>query len=181
MYNTLVEINKDGDVFLQDNSIALMPKLWAVYKKRSLGSNMVKWIVSVYDYKSPFRRLPLEERKVRASYSVYGKEKNLKEKDEFVLEAIDEYIKLQYDPLIDQYNAMCEQAYEIGKVFRNIKADKDNLEELNKLQKQMQEAATSRDKIKELILKDMESEVKISGTGSDDFSIFEQEERLSRK
>lgn len=181
MYNTLVDIDRDGNVFLQDNSIALMPKMWAVYKNRKMGSKMVKWIVSVYDYKSPFRRLPLDERKARVSYAIYGKDKNPKENDDLIQEAIEEYTKLQYDPLIDQYNAMCEQAYKMTKVYRDIEPSENNLEELNKLQEQMQKAATSRDKIKELILKDMESETKISGTGSEDFSIFEQDQRLKGK
>lgn len=181
MYNTLVDIDRDGNVFLQDNSIALMPKLWAVYKDRKMGSKMIKWIVSIYDYKSPYRRLPLDERKSRVSYSIFNKEKNPKENDDLVLEAIEEYIKLQYDPLIDQYNAMCEKAYEIANVFRGMTPTKDNIEDLNGLMKKMQEAATSRDKIKELILKDMESETKISGTGSEDFSIFEQDQRMKGK
>ena len=181
MYNTLIDIDRDGNVFLQDNSIALMPKMWAVYKNRKMGSKMVKWIVSVYDYKSPFRRLPLDERKARVSYAIYDKDKNPKENDDLIQEAIEEYTKLQYDPLIDQYNAMCEQAYKMTKVYRDIEPSENNLEELNKLQEQMQKAATSRDKIKELILKDMESETKISGTGSEDFSIFEQDQRLKGK
>ena len=42
----------------------------------------------------------------------------------------------------------------------------------------MGKAAISRDKIKALILKDQESEAKISGTGSDDFSVFEDDERI---
>lgn len=181
MYNTLIDIDRDGNVFLQDNSIALIPKMWAVYKNRKMGSKMVKWIVSVYDYKSPFRRLPLDERKARVSYAIYDKDKNPKENDDLVQKAIEEYTKLQYDPLIDQYNAMCEQAYKMTKVYRDIEPSENNLEELNKLQEQMQKAATSRDKIKELILKDMESETKISGTGSEDFSIFEQDQRLKGK
>ena len=57
MYNELIEIDREGNVFLQDNSISLMPKLWEVYKHKRMGSNMVRWIVSMADYKSPYRRL----------------------------------------------------------------------------------------------------------------------------
>jgi hypothetical protein len=179
MYNELIDISKDGNVFLQDNSIALMPCMWKLYKDKKGGSKQVKWIVSVYDYKSPFRRLPEEERKSRVSYMIFDKTKNPKENDELVRDAVEEYVKLQYDPLIDEYNAMCEQSYRMTKVYRSIQPTADNLEDLNKMQEQMGKAAISRDKIKALILKDQESEAKISGTGSEDFSLFEEEERLT--
>jgi hypothetical protein len=84
-------------------------------------------------------------------------------------------VKLQYDPLIDEYNAMCEQSFQITQVFRKIKPTQENLDELNKMQEQMGKAAKSRDYIKDLILKDQESEVKIQGTGSEDFSMFEED------
>ncbi len=80
--------------------------------------------------------------------------------------------------MIDEYNAMCEKSYQMTKVYRSIKPTAETLEDLNKMQEQMGKAAIARDKIKALILKDEESEAKISGTGSDDFSLFEQEERL---
>ena len=178
MYNELININKDGNVFLEDDSIALMPCLWAVYKNKNMGSNMVKWIVAIYDHKSPFRRLPLDERRSRVTYMYFEKTKHPRENDKLILDAIDEYTKVQYDPLIDEYNAMCEQSYKMTKVYRSIEPNQGNLEDLNKMQDQMGKAAISRDKIKALILKDQESESKISGTGSDDFSVFEEMERI---
>jgi hypothetical protein len=178
MYNGLIDIDKDGDVFLQDNSIALLPCLWKVYKTRGLGSDMVKWIVSVYDYKSPYRRLPEDERMIRVTYSVYGKESTSKSKRQEVLDAIEEYVKIQYDPLIDQFNAMSEQMFKMNNVYRNIIPTEDNIEDLNKLQFEMGKAAKSREQIKELIIKDQETEAKIAGTTSEDFSMFEQEDRL---
>jgi len=178
MYNTLINFDKDGDILLQDNSIALMPCLWKVYKTRGLGSDMVKWIVSVYDYKSPYRRLPEDERISRVTYAIYGKDSTSKYKREEVAQAIEEYVKLQYDPLIDQFNAMSEQMFKMNLVYRNIEPTKDNLEDLNKLQTEMGKAAKSREQIKELIIKDQESEAKISGTTSDEFSLFEQDDRL---
>jgi len=181
MYNELININKEGNVFLQDDSIALMPALWAVYKNKNMGSNMVKWVVSVYDHKSPFRRLPLEERKARVSYLYFEKDKHPRENDKLVLDAVEEYIKLQYDPLIDEYNAMCEQSFKMTKLYRSIQPTQENLEDLNTMQEKMGKSAKARDAIKALILKDQESESKISGTGSEDFSVFENDERIGVK
>ena len=166
MYNQLIEIDKDGNAFLQDDSIALMPKLWEVYKHKRMGSKMVKWIVAVYDYKSPFRRFPEDERKIQVSFSIYEKNTNSLANDELVIEAIEEYIKFQYDPLIDEYNSMLEQSYKMTKVYRAIEPTVANLEELNKLQELMGKAAKSRDAHKQLILKDKETESKIQGTVS---------------
>ena len=39
MYNELIDVGRDGNVFLVDNSIALMPKMWDVYKDKNMGSN----------------------------------------------------------------------------------------------------------------------------------------------
>jgi len=181
MYNTLIDVDKDGNVLLQDNSIALMPKMWLVYKDKYMGSNMVKWIVAVYDYKSPYRRLPIDERKARVSNMLFGKEKNSKEKDNLIIDAVDEYLKLQYDPLIDEYNAMCEQAFSMTKVYREMVCTSNNIESMTKLQQEIGKAAKARDAHKDLIKKDAESEIKIQGTGSDDFSLFELDERMGKK
>jgi hypothetical protein len=181
MYNTLIDINTDGNILLHDDSVALMPKLFAVYKDKHFGSKMVKYIVSVADYKSPFRNLPEDERKSRAAYSVYGKDKAPRASDRKVLEALEEYRLLQYDPLVDQYRAMGEQMYKMNKVFKAIEPTAKNLDELNDIQKKMGVAAESREKIKILILKDQESETNIKGTDSSEFSFFEEEQILSKK
>ena len=95
--------------------------------------------------------------------------------NELMVEAIDEYIKLQYDPLIDEYGAMCDQSFAMTKIYRSIVPTEKNLEDLTKLQVEMGKAAKARDAHKELILKDQETEANIQGTDSSDFTIFEQE------
>jgi hypothetical protein len=122
--------------------------------------------------------LPEEERISRVTYAYFGKDSTSKIKREEVQEAIKEYIGLQYDPLIDQFNAMSDQMFNMTKVYKGITPTADNLEDLNKLQTEMGKAAKSREAIKELIIKDQESESKIAGTTSENFSLFEQEERL---
>jgi hypothetical protein len=178
MFNELIEIDKDGNAFLQDSSIALMPKLWAVYKDKYGGSNMVRWVVSMDDYKSPFRRLPEDERSERLTMNIFGKRSMKKTSEKLVMEAREEYKLLQFDPMIDQYNAMSEQMFLMTKVFRSMVPTKDNLEDLNDMQIKMQKAAEAREKLKAMIIKDQDSDSQIQGTGSEDFSIFENEERL---
>ena len=84
---------------------------------------------------------------------------------------------MQYDPLIDQYNAMSDQIYKMTKVYKTIIPTEENLEDINNIQIQMGKASKARDDIKTLIIKDQESEVKIQGAGTEDFSMFEEEQR----
>jgi hypothetical protein len=180
MDSTLIDIDTDGNIFLHDKSIALLPCLWEVYKDKYLGTNMVKYIVCVYDYKSPYRKLPEEERRNRSAYMIYGKDKALHENDKKVELAIEEYLKQQYDPLVDQYRTMGEQMYKMNKVYKAMVPTEKNLEDMNKMQEQMGKAAIARDKIKDLILKDQQTETNIKGTGTEDFSVFEEEQILSK-
>tara|TARA_R110002072_G_scaffold1582_3_gene13160 strand:- start:547 stop:1092 length:546 start_codon:yes stop_codon:yes gene_type:complete len=177
MFGTLIDVGSEGNVFLQDKSLSLIPALWAVYKKKGMGSKMVRWIVMVDDYKSPYRKKPLDERIELVTNIVFGKPKYKSCEDKLVLIARSEYSKMQYDPLIDQYNAMSDQIYKTTKVYKNIVPTAENLEDLNNIQIQMGKASKARDDIKTLIIKDQESEVKIQGAGTEDFSMFEEEQR----
>tara|TARA_R100000951_G_scaffold107160_1_gene102292 strand:+ start:3989 stop:4534 length:546 start_codon:yes stop_codon:yes gene_type:complete len=177
MFGTLIDVGNDGNVFLQDKALALAPKLWAVYKKKGMGSKMVRWIVMVDDYKSPYRKKPLDERVELVTNIVFGKPKYKTCGDGLVIAAREEYAKMQYDPLIDQYNAMSDQIYKMTKVYKTIIPTEENLEDINNIQIQMGKASKARDDIKTLIIKDQESEVKIQGAGTEDFSMFEEEQR----
>lgn len=178
MFLQLIEIDKEGNVLVQDDSIALMPSMMEVYKQKYMGSNMVRWIVSMDDYKSPYRRLPEDERNETLTRQIFGKKTSKLTKDKIVEDARAEYKRLQFDPLIDQYNAMSEQMFLMTNVFRDIKPTKENLTELNTMQIKMQKAAEAREKLKGMILKNQESDSQIQGTGSEDFSLFEQDQRL---
>lgn len=180
MFNELIEIDKEGNVFLQDDSIALMPKLWAVYKDKYGGSKMVRWIVAMDDYKSPYRKLPEEERFERLCYMIFDSKSTKKIKSKEVLEARTEYKMLQFDPLIDQYNAMSEKMFLTTQIFKTIVPTKENLDEVNDMQTKMHKAAEAREKIKKMIIDSQENQVTLQGTGSEDFSMFEEDERLGK-
>ena len=178
MFNELIEIDKEGNVFLQDDSIALMPKLWSVYKDKYGGSKMIRWIVSMEDYKSPYRKLPEEERYERLTYMIFDTKSSKKLESKEVKEARLEYKMLQFDPLIDQYNAMSEMMFLTTQVFKKIVPTAANLDEVNDMQAKMHKAAEAREKIRKMIIESQENQVTVQGTGSEDFSMFENEERL---
>jgi uncharacterized protein YdaU (DUF1376 family) len=178
MFGTLIDVDNEGNLFLKDKAVALLPKLWEVFKERTLGSNMVRWIVLVDDYKSPYRKLPTEEREVLISKIIFSKERSKHFKNEKVLAAREEYRRAQYDPLIDQFNAMSDQMFQMNRIYREMKPTKENLDEMNDLQAKMAKAAKAREEVKQLIIKDQQEEVKIQGSGSENFSMFEAEQRL---
>jgi hypothetical protein len=68
----------------------------------------------------------------------------------------------------------------MNKVYKAMVPTEKNLEDMNKMQEQMGKAAIARDKIKDLILKDQQTETNIKGTGTEDFSVFEEEQILSK-
>lgn len=178
MFNEVIQIDSEGNAFLQDNTIAVLPKMWEVYKHKRMGSKMIKWIIAIEDYHSPYRRLPSEQRLKTVTYNIFGTKRNKLCEEALVLEAREEYRILQYDPLVDQYHAMSDQMYEATKIFRAMKPTSKNLDEVNDMAVKMQKSAEARNKIKDMIIKDQEGEVKVSGTSSDDFSFMEQQQRL---
>lgn len=181
MFGTLIDIDTEGNIFIHDKGVALLPKLYKVYKDKYLGSKAVKWIVAMHDYKSPYRSLPKGERETVVNNMILEKEVcSFKDKDK-VLEAIEEYRKISYDADYEEYRAMVDKSAEAIKVFREMPVSSKNLKEINDLQVEMGKSAKSRRELKNAILADLESGNKMSGIdGDDDLSIFEQKERFSK-
>lgn len=179
MFGTLIDIDTDGNVFLHDKSVALLPEMWKVYKNRRLGSKAVKWIVSMYDLASPYRRFPEQSREEMVNAKILESTECTFKKNKDVLSAIEEYRKLQYDPLIYEYQSMVNKSYEIMEVYKNMKITKDNIKEANDIQKSIGQAAQSRTNIKEMLIKQQNENVQISGMdNTDDLSLFEQEDLM---
>lgn len=178
MFNQLIEISKDGNVFLQDHSIALMPKLWAVYKDKYMGSDMVRWIVAVEDYKSPYRNLPDTEREKMVTMAIYGKTEYSKCREQIVLDAREEYMTLQYDPQIALYHTMSEKLHQMNLQLRETKISKDTFDDFNDLMVKIEKSVQSRNRVKEAIIKDQEGEKQIRGAKNSGMSLLEERDRI---
>lgn len=174
MLSTLIDVGKDGNVFLNDNALVQAPKMWEVYKHKDLGSNMVRYIVWMYDYNSVYRNTPLEQRDRRVKRAIWGKNPSKRTKMKLVQEAIEEYKSYQYDPDIASYQVMLEKADEINKVLAKIPVTSDNIEEINVIQEKIYKAAKSRKELLELIKKTTESDKKFRGKDGANFSVLEQ-------
>ena len=176
----LFDVGKDGNVIANDKSILLCPSFLEVYKNDRMGSNVVRWIVLIYDYKSPYRNIPFEERHEYITHLIFDKKKHWVTSDELVGKAVTEYRKMQYDPLIEQYNAMRDMMHKKTIVYKSMEPDSKTLEMINELEISMQKSSEALEKMKQLIIKDQTSEIKIHG-GNDGFSLLEQEHMLKDK
>jgi len=177
MFGTLIDIDTDGNIFIHDKGVAMLPRMWKVYKDKYLGSKAIKWIVAMYDYKSPYRSLPKDERETIVNNLILEKENCPFKDKEKIVDAIKEYKAINYDADYEEYRAMVDKSAEAIKVFKEMKVTKDNLKLINDLQVEMGKSAKSRRDLKNAILADIESGNKMQGMGGDDdLSWFEQKE-----
>jgi hypothetical protein len=173
----IFDIDTKGNVFLQDNTIALCPAIWKLYKEKGYGSDAVRWIVMMHDYKSPYRKLPEAERERTVTYRVFNTTKHSKIGDKIFQDAIEEYRKLQYDPLLEQYRTINQKLQDMDVYIKGIDIDEKGVEKLQKILIGQEKVVEAREKLKETILKNEEQSAKIEGGTLDDMSILEREQR----
>jgi hypothetical protein len=177
MFGTLIDIDTEGNILMKDKGVALLPTLFKVYKNKYLGSKAVKWIVAMYDYRSPYRGLPKEQRETMVNNMLLEKDKCTFKEKPLIIDAIKEYKSISYDPDYEEYRSMVDKSSEVIKVFKQLKVNSENISTINDLQVEMGKAAKSRRELKNAIISEIESGNKIAGVGGDDdLSIFEQEE-----
>lgn len=88
----LFKLNKDNTAVLHQECYQLCPAL------KNLNSKQILYIILTYDYDSPYRLLPLEERRRTAKAQVYGTSDVKPENDKIILVGIKIFMSLQYDP-----------------------------------------------------------------------------------
>lgn len=180
MFGTLINVDRDGNVFLSDKGIVLLPKLFAVYKHSRMGSDMVKWIVGVYDYESPYRKLPLEQRISTVTYNLFKKKKHSYCADEVVKEAVIEYELNQYDELVEAYNLLRQKNFERMQRLKALSVVPENMDEINRLQHEIVKATEEIDKLKGIIIKNQQEHVNIRGKKEVTFSVMEERQRMDK-
>ena len=63
----LLNLNRKGDVYKDDDGITGVPEFLSVLKTEKLGPVALKWVALVYDYESPYRHYSEAERKKAVS------------------------------------------------------------------------------------------------------------------
>jgi hypothetical protein len=155
---TLINIDKQGNVFLNDDSIALCPELWELYKHKDYGSRGIRYIVMMYDYKSPYRNLVEVERRESVCMDIYKRKSWYKLEKDIVYAAAEKYKKLQYDPIIEQYNVLTEKIAEYSSFIKDMDITPSNAQNLQKIMLGMEKMTESRENLMSMILSREEDE-----------------------
>jgi hypothetical protein len=117
----LLNLNRKGDVYKDDDGITGVPEFLAVLKTEKLGPVALKWVALVFDYESPYRYYIESERKKAVSKDLYDTYKWVGEKNLTLRAACEKYKGLQFDPLDEQLMAF------------NMIVDEDSAESLQKI------------------------------------------------
>ena len=129
----LLKLDRQGDVYKQDDGVMGVPEFVSVLKADKLGAVALKWVALVCDYDSPYRHFTESERKKAVSRDLYGKYEWYGEKRPEVLAAIDKYKQLQFDPLDEQLIAFNTKISQFTTYMNNMHIDEDTAEGLQKI------------------------------------------------
>ena len=129
----LVNINRAGDIYKDDDGVMLVPEFQEVLQGEGLGQVAMKWVALVCDYESPYRHFTESERKKAVSKDLYGTYKWKGESLPKVLAALDKYKELQFDPLDEQLIAFNKKINQFTELIDVMQLNEENAELLQKL------------------------------------------------
>tara|TARA_R100001591_G_scaffold102469_1_gene109503 strand:- start:8650 stop:9183 length:534 start_codon:yes stop_codon:yes gene_type:complete len=129
----LLKLDRQGDIYKQDDGITGVPEFVKVLKADKLGATALKWIALVCDYDSPYRHFIESERIKAVSKDLYDKYEWYGQKRPEVLAAMDKYKALQFDPLDEQLIAFNTKISQFTTYMNNMHIDEDTAEGLQKI------------------------------------------------
>jgi len=173
LFGTIIDISSDGNVLLNKKYIHLIPEFNDVFNDKNLGGPMIKWIINVYDYNSPFKHLPLDVRKEDMTEMIFGKKKYSRCNHPKVKKAVELYKYVQYNPLREQYDSLVNKNKQKLEIFDLIEVTEKNIQELNNVESKMMASGEKLEALKKR-LKVEEEENKMMGTGDSELSFIEE-------
>jgi len=129
----LLNLNKKGDVYRDDDGITGVPEFMTILKAEKFGPTALKWVALVCDYESPYRHYGLEERKKAVSKDLYDTYRWKGSQEPSMLAAMQKYGELQFDPLDEQLIAFNNKINQFTKLIDGMYLDEENAELLQKL------------------------------------------------
>ena len=180
MFGTIIDTDSSGNIKMVSLKYAkLCPEFADVLSDKNLGSNMMKYIINVYDRKSIYRMTPFDLRVEEVCLSIWGENTHPRLKAPKMLKAIELYQHMMYDPLIAQYDAMVNKSQKKVEIYNLMDVTESNFRTINSMETEMQKSTEGLEKLKERI-KIEEDEREIMGSGTNDLSYIE-EKLLKRK
>ena len=129
----LLNLNRKGDIFKDDDGVTSVPEFLALIKKEKFGPTTLKWVALVYDYESPYRHYSENERVKAVSKDLYDTYNWKGVKDATLKAASDKYNELQFDPLDEQLIALNKKINQFTALIDSMHLDEENAELLQKL------------------------------------------------
>jgi hypothetical protein len=129
----LLNLNRKGDVFKDDDGITGVPEFLTLIKKEKFGPTALKWVALVYDYESPYRHYSENERVKAVSKDLYDTYNWKGTKDATLKAACQKYTELQFDPLDEQLIAFNNKINQFTALIDSMHLDEENAELLQKL------------------------------------------------
>ena len=129
----LLNLNRKGDVYKDDDGITGVPEFLKVLKADKLGADALKWIALVCDYDSPYRHFNEKETFKAVSKDTYGTYEWRGASRPEVQAALEKYKKLQFDPLDEQLRAFNVKIDQFTLFMNNMRVDEDSAESLQKI------------------------------------------------
>ena len=129
----LLNLNRKGNVYKDDDGITGIPEFLSVLKTEKLGPTALKWVALVFDYESPYRHYSELERKKAVSKDLYDTFKWSGEKNLTLQAACVKYKKLQFDPLDEQLMAFNAKIMQFTDFMNDMRVDEDSAESLQKI------------------------------------------------
>jgi len=129
----LLNLNRKGDVYKDDDGITGVPEFLTLIKKEKFGPMALKWVALVFDYESPYRHYSESERKKAVSKDLYDTYKWVGEKNLTLLAACEKYKRLQFDPLDEQLMAFNAKIMQFTDFMNDMNVDEDSAESLQKI------------------------------------------------
>ena len=129
----LLNLNRKGDVFKDDDGITGVPEFLTLIKKEKFGPTALKWVALVHDYESPYRHYSENERVKAVSKDLYDSYTWTGTKDKDLKIACDKYKELQFDPLDKQLIAFNNKINQFTALIDGMHLDEENAELLQKL------------------------------------------------
>ena len=174
----LIKLNRQGDIFKDDDGVTGIPEFMKVLKADKLGSTAMKWVALVCDYDSPYRHFVEDERKKAVSKDLYNKYEWYGVKRPEILAAMDKYKQLQFDPLDEQLIAFNTKISQFTTYMNNMSINEETAEGLQKIMIGIEKVLNTRQKLLDAIERRGERK-KIKGEAK--MSYLEQQMNIKSK
>jgi len=120
------QIDRNYKVIANPEAVKLVPEL------RSLTPDQLWYVILVVDYvDGPFRRKPIEERKILASRKIFGKDEAMKESEK-VLNAMEAYKGLVFDIRRETLDALKSKVMKLHKDLLQPEVSASNIQNIDK-------------------------------------------------